>query len=208
MIREFKLFDGVNAGLVKNISHYFSDVQSCEADQYLMESGDGEDSVYFLLSGCVRLSLMSNEGHFISYKNIEPNDYFGWLSAIDGGLRITSAVVMESSTFMTVNADNFHKILLSDPKIHRNFLKRVGHVVRRYTDRIQKLTIFSARERVLAEFERLFEESGNPIQIKNHENLATWAGTTRETVTRAIKEFEKEQLIKRKNDGYHYLSKS
>lgn len=203
-LKNFSLFDGIDESSIDKITQYFSAAQCYEAGQALMEEGGRQDHVYFLLSGKVRLSLMSAEGNSISYRDVEPNDYFGWLSAIDADLRLTSAVATEKTTLLTVSANNFQKVLLSTPQIQKNFLKRIGAVVRRYTERIKELTLYSARQRVLHEFHRLFHERGNPIQIESHEDMATWAGTTRETVTRAIRELEQEGVIERKDNDYYY----
>lgn len=202
MIEASQLFKDINKDVLTKIVPYFSSIQSCEAGQYLMQDADSQSDVYFLLSGRVRLSLISVEGRCVSYRDIDSNDYFGWLSAIDGGLRITSAVALEASTFQAVSAKDFHTILLSDAQIHRNFLKRVGQSVRRYTDRIQELTLYSSRERIIVELERLFKAYGNPLPIKSHEDFATWAGTTRETVSRTLNDLEKEGSLEKKDDGY------
>ena len=76
----------------------------------------------------------------VSYRDIEPYDYFGWLAMMDGAPRLTGAVAVTHCDLCVVSAVQFQEVLLAHPMVRRNFLSRVGGTVRRYTARIQELT--------------------------------------------------------------------
>jgi len=147
------------------------------------------------LEGRMRITFSSLEDEIISYREIIPHDYFGWLSAIDGGPRLTAAIALEPSKAIVLKVEDFRKVILSDVHIHENFMKRVGGVLRRYTDRILELSLLSAHQRIIQELVRQFDENGNHLKILSHEDFATWTGTARETVTRTLNFLEKMALL-------------
>lgn len=203
-IRNISLFDGVSEDVVDKIVQHFSSEKKCQSEALLIESGKSDKEIFFLLSGKVRLSMVSAEGVLISYRDIEPNDYFGWLSALHGGIRSTSAVALQESSFITMNADKFHAYLMQNADIRKNFFQRVGGVVERYTERVQDLTLCSSRQRVFHEIQRRFHIGGNPVNIGTHEDLASWVGVSRETVSRALSEFEKAGVLLRQDKNYFF----
>jgi len=203
IFKNINLFANVADAQIKEMSQYFSGVAQCKKGACFMEQGQEDDKIYFLLSGSVRLSLVSAEGLCVSYNDIEPYNYFGWLSAIDGNLRLTSAIANEDVSYITISANNFQRFLLADAIIRQNFMLRVAGVVRNYTKRLQVLTSDTAFNRIKLEIERRFSVSGNPVDIGTHEDFASWVGTTRETVSRAIKKLEQDGHIKKQGNMYY-----
>jgi len=191
------LFHKVDENHLDTLINYFGDIQSCAKGEYLMKQGSDDSTIFLLVSGKVRLSIVSENGGHLSYNDILPNDYFGFLSYINSGDRLSSALAQDDIKFYTIQVDEFEKILMSHPQIQKNFLLRLGDVIKRYTMRIEELTFSSVSERILLEINRLYIQRGNPIQIKSHEDMASWAGTTRETVSRTMSDLEKRRIITR-----------
>src|ERR1700722_9021334 len=156
--KRIQLFNGIDAKTLAQAALYFGTPKTYGTDRELMAAGAKTNDVFFLIEGKVRLSLFSPDGGLISYREVVPYDYFGWLSALDSCERLTSAIAIEPAKAFVLKAAKFQELLLSDPRIHSNFVKRVGGVVRRYTARIQELTLFSARQRIMRELDRRFGE--------------------------------------------------
>lgn len=175
--------------------------------QTLMMQDDSDTDVFFVQSGSARLALHSDNGDAISYRDVKSGDYFGWLAALDGGKRLTSAIALEDCEVATVSAQDFRQALHSDGALHDAFLRRVAETVRNYTQRIEALTILSARERILRELERRLNGKDG-IDIGSHEDLASYCGTTRETVTRVLGLLESEGLIRRSGSAYYGVGPS
>jgi CRP-like cAMP-binding protein len=205
MLKKISLFKDVAQGALEKLVHDFGVTRSFGAAESLMTPGDTEKDVFFLLEGKVRLSLLSPEGHLISYREIVPFDYFGWLSALDSRERLTAAVALEPVKVQIVKNERFKQFLLSDPHIFNNFMERMGGVLRRYTERIQELTLLSAQQRIIQEVARQFVDGKSSISLVSHADFATWIGTTRETVTRTLNELEKEGFIRKEGESYQLL---
>ena len=173
-------------------------------DTEILTKGNHPDFVYILLKGSVRLSTLSKNGHIISYNTIEAGDYFGWMSMLDNKPRQTHAVTIEDSELIKIKLEDFKKILLTDEAILDNFLKRVGGTLRDYTDRIENLSTLTSKERIINELKERFKVS-DTIKISNHEDFSTWTGTARETVSRTLKQLEKDGYISKKGNHYTLL---
>ncbi len=171
----------------------------------LMEPQSQENDVFFVVSGNVRLSLIDENGELISYRDIKCGDYFGWLSAIDHQVRLTSAVATEKTTVIKATSQNFKKIIKVSNSIEDKFLSRLCGVIRDYTNRIKSLTTLSSKDRVLRELKKRFEEDNGKLIISSHEDFATWAGTSRETVSRVFSNLDKKGTIKRNSNEYELL---
>lgn len=205
MLNTIFLFEGVDDATLDRIAPYFKTVRRVSAGTTLMTAADSTDDVFFLRSGKIRLSQLSESGEEIAYRDILAGDYFGWVSAIDGEARLKSATALEDSQITILTSAQFNEILFAHPRIHQNFMKRVAGVVRRYSERIEELTLLPARLRIMRELARRFEESSGAISIPSHEDLAGWTGTTRETVTRVLNALEEEQFIRRDHAQYYLL---
>lgn len=170
-------------------------------DTEILTKGDLPDFVYIVTKGSVRLNALSENDNVISYNIIEAGDYFGWMSMLDNKPRQTHAVAIEDSELIKIKLEDFKKILLTDEAIFNHFLKRIGATLRDYTERIENLTTFTSKQRIINELNARFNAS-NTIQIPNHEDFSTWTGTARETVSRILKQLEKDGYISK--EGNHY----
>lgn len=204
-LKNIPLFSCVGEAVLAEIEPYFRTRKSIGVGERLMSLGERESDVFFLMKGRVRLSLLSAKGDMISYREITPFDYFGWLSALDGLERLTEAISLEKTEVIKVSAKDFQKILLVHPSISESFMRRIGGVVRRYTERIQDLTLLSARSRIVRELSRRWDDGMTVIDIGSHEDFATWTGTTRETVSRTLAALEAEGFIEKRGTRYGLL---
>lgn len=206
ILKQFPFFQQVSDASLNNISLITGPVKSFDSNNVLMEFGEKETDIFFVVSGTIRLYLVSHEGDTISFRDIKPGDYFGWLSIMDNEERLTSAVVLEKAKVFKIKGHDFKELLSSNSKLLNSFLMRVASVIRHYTERIEELSISSAKQRVLNELFRRGDKTGKSIQIESHEDFSSWIGLTRETVTRSLKALEKEKIIVKSTDGYRILT--
>ena len=63
-------------------------------NELIIAHGDGGRDVFFLLEGRARVTLFSEDGREIAYRDIEPGEIFGELAGIDGKQRSASVVAL------------------------------------------------------------------------------------------------------------------
>jgi CRP/FNR family cyclic AMP-dependent transcriptional regulator len=203
VLKTISLFENVELESLKKMATGFGPLKKYEAGQALMSPQENAGDVFFLIKGRVRLSLFAESGDVISYREIEPGDYFGWLSAIDGKTPSTAAMAITPVEVCCLAYAQFRTLVSAHPRVQENFMRRMAGVVRGYTRRIEELTFLPAQARIENELMRRFAGGQGPIALPGHEELASWIGTTRETVSRTLKKLEEEGVIEKRDNLYH-----
>ena len=159
--------------------------------QIVDQDGDNGD-IYFVVQGTVRLVNFTLAGREITFTNVTAGEYFGEMSAIDGGTRVVGAVAVENCRLASVRPDVFRKLLVDHFDITLQVLGDLAATVRASDDRIIDLCTLPAPQRVYAELLRMAEPdtvaTGSWVvrPMRTHAEIASRANTTRETVTRAL----------------------
>jgi len=205
-IAENIVFNGVKPEIIQKIIESSTPIETYKKNQTLIEPQNKEQDIFFILSGTVRLSLLSENGDVVSYNDVQENDFFGWLSILDGKERLTSATTHTPCNIIRISGHKFKQLLFTDNTLMSNFMLRIGSVIRNYTQRIEDLSILSVKHRILSEINKRNKNSTNIVDLGTHEELSSWLGTSRETVTRVLRELESETIIKRSGSHYRILN--
>lgn len=169
----------------------------------LFQEDDPSHSVAVLCEGQVKLSCTSREGKTLILKIAVPGDVLGLGAAISGSRYETTAEALEPALIKSVRKDEFVA-----------FLKRHGeasmHAAKALSEEY-KSVFFDARRLALAptaagrlasvllEWGRTASCGKTEMRFTmalTHEDLANLAGTSRETVTRALGKFRRDKLIR------------
>jgi len=199
------VFNGVKPETIQNIINIASPITRYEHNIALIEPQFQEQDAFFILSGTVRLSLLSEDGDVVSYNDVQENDFFGWLSMLDGKERLTSAITETPCAIAKIPGAQFKKILFTDDILMSNFMVRVASVIRDYTQRIEDLSILSVKNRILNEINKRNKGGSNIVTLGTHEEFSSWLGASRETVTRILRELEADAILKRTGRDYEIL---
>ena len=162
--------------------------------QALFHQRGSPDRVVIVLSGRVKVTRLTDEGKEIVLAFRGPGDLLGELSAIDGEPRSATVEAVEAVEALALTSRDFRSILIANPDVALMLLQMVSHRLRD-ADRIR--VEYGAHDtvgRVSARLVELAEEYGEPddrgIRIGlslSQEELAGWAGASREAVARALR---------------------
>lgn len=174
------------------------------ADGSLIYSPDEHGEVLFLLKkGRIRLYRLSPEGKVLTTAIIEPGSVFGEMALLGQGMQDSFAEALEDSTLYTLSRRDVQEVLLSDPRISRRLLEIVS---RRLSSTERKLEEFAFRNvpqrlaSLLLQLAHLpASHQGGPVTLPRrytHQQLAEMIGTYRETVTKVLNDFRKQELVR------------
>jgi len=113
------------------------------------------------------------------------------MAAIDGAPRSATIVTKEPTEMLVIERDDFGKILSSNPDMMFDILKVLLERFRKADEKIESLVFTSVYHRVATLLMQSAEPKGEKWVIKerpNHQEIADMVGSSRETVSRAIKE--------------------
>jgi len=160
--------------------------------QLIVGHEEASRTVFFLVSGRVRVSVYSSAGKRVTYRDIESGEMFGEFAAIDGEPRSASVEATQTSLIASMSPDLFWEILRTHPEVSGAVLRRLTRQVRSLSRRLYEFSTLNARDRLHLELLRLASGSINAngtAVIKDaptHEDLATRIGSQRETVSREM----------------------
>lgn len=168
----------------------------------LFREGDGGEAVHLLRSGTVKLSKVDLGGHEKTLALLRPPEFFGEMAPLSDSPRSATAVAVDEVETMLLFGDDFHRLMRDHPRIGLNVNATLARRLRGMDDEAQVLSYQDAQGRVAYVLLQLhkggvFERDGDgpPLVRLTHQELANMAGTSRETVTRALKALEAEGVI-------------
>jgi CRP/FNR family transcriptional regulator, cyclic AMP receptor protein len=171
-----------------------------EKNQHVFEQGDVADTIFYIQKGCVKLSVLSEQGKEAVVGILEPGQFFGEGCLNGHPLRIATTTAMEECVITSITKDAMIAALRSESKFSELFmaylLTRNSRVEEDLIDQL-----FNSSEKRLARLLLLlahFGKEGRPQPILvniSQETLAEMIGTTRSRVSYFMNKFRKLGLI-------------
>ena len=168
-----------------------------------LEDSDGEQC-FFVLEGSVKVTRLSKDGREVILAMLNEGDFFGEMSLLDGESRSANVIALEKTEVLTLDRKDFLDVVNDYPQIAVQLLKELAGRLRKSDRQIASLSLSDAEKRIALCIIRFADEQGviqngkvsipkTPIQ----QDIANMAGTSRETVSRALSILEKEDFIAR-----------
>jgi CRP/FNR family transcriptional regulator, cyclic AMP receptor protein len=176
-------------------------VRSFPAETLLFQEGDPGDALYVLAAGLVKISKVDLGGHEKTLAMMRPPAFFGEMALLSGARRSASAITLEPSTCLLLFDDDFRRLLSDYPALNHNLTHTLIERLRGMDDESQVLSYQDAQGRVAYVLLRLHRDGVVDIlpdrfRVRlTHQDVANLAGTSRETVTRALKALEADGMI-------------
>ena len=167
----------------------------------LFQEGDAGDALYVLSAGLVKLSKVDLGGHEKTLALLQPPEFFGEMALLGEATRSATAITLAPVTAYLLFRDDFQRLLAEYPTISLNLTTTLAERLRGMDDEAQVLSYKDAQGRVAYVLLRLYRagviefDEGRALVRLTHQDLANLAGTSRETVTRALKALEAEGVI-------------
>lgn len=172
--------------------------------QTIVSYGDISGDVYFIKSGRVGVTIFSETGKEISFRQLKAGDLFGDIAAIDQQPRSASVVSLSNLELVRLSDTDFLKILNDMPDVSLRVMQRLSFLVRALSIRVFEFGTFGVRNRIQAELLRLAKASGQQTEIINiypaptHADIASQVATHREAVTREFGHLTSEGILEKR----------
>ena len=179
-----------NAGIGKTVCHY-------EPKKPIFSQGERADTVFYIQTGAVQLSVISKQGKEATLALLGPRDFLGeGCLASDQPIRLTTATAIAHSTILRIEKQQMLKALHEEHEFSDLFVAYiVGRNNRTQADLVDQL--FNSSEKRLARalliLARFGKEDSPETIVPNvsQETLAEMVGTTRSRVNFFMNKFRK-----------------
>ncbi|MBI3924275.1 MAG: Crp/Fnr family transcriptional regulator [Armatimonadetes bacterium] len=180
-------------------------VRTLEAGAFLWYQDDAAGDVVLLLEGELDVLQESAEGEVVVFKTLGPGDVLGDMSCLDGCPHSASVKARTPSRVRTVSAAEFKQAIKGRPEVLEALLYRQAERIRRLTRDMARLGFENVRTRVARYLlERWRQGGGQPVRATHHE-VAARVAATRESVTKALGDLAKRNLVRLTRGQVHVL---
>jgi|SRR5579859_1224100 len=176
------------------------------AGESIFSQGDQANSVFYIQSGKVKLTVVSMNGKEAVIAHLPATTFFGEASLAGETQRVSSASALESSTIVRIDKTVMQDLLHREPQFAEQFL---AHMLSRNSRMQADLVdhLFNSSEKRLARLLMLmanFGQASKPIPVIakiSQETLAEMIGTTRSRVSFFLNRFRELGYIDYNTDG-------
>ena len=182
-------------------------VQSFSKDSIILSEKEAGSALFIIISGKVKISRISEEDNDkeVILAILNPSDFFGEMSLLDGLERSATATAMDESKVFIIQRNDFLQFLNDNPEVSIALLQELTQRLRAAGMKIKALSLKDAEGKVATVLLQLADDVGKikqgVVEIEKlpfqHE-LANMAGTSRETISRTLHAFAKKGLIELK----------
>jgi CRP/FNR family transcriptional regulator, cyclic AMP receptor protein len=165
-------------------------------DQIVFAQGDPADAVFYIQSGRVKVTVVSEQGKEAVVAILGPNNFFGEGCLAAQPRRMATVSAMTEGLFMRLEKASIVRVIHDEPAFSEMFISHLlARTIRIEEDLIDQL--FNSSEKRLARMLLLlanFGKEGRPepvIANVSQETLADMIGTTRSRVSFFMNKFRK-----------------
>lgn len=203
LLKTVSLFWDLNKIELGHISDKMVSKKFQNGNLIFLEESEGKN-LFFVVEGSVKVTRLSKDGREVILAMLNAGDFFGEMSLLDGEARSANVIALEETEVLSLNRDDFLVVLHDYPKIAIQLLKEMTSRLRKSDRQIVSLSLSDAEKRIALCIVRFADEQG---VIKNgqvtipkipiQQDIANMAGTSRETVSRAMSLLTEEKYIER-----------
>ncbi len=163
----------------------------------IVSEGDPGDALYLVRSGEVKVTLVAEDGREVILGVLGVGSHFGELSLIDGRPRSAHVIATATSSLLVLRRADFRRRVEAQPQVAWALLMELSRRLRQADGTIGSLVLLDVPGRVA----RVLVEHATPgepatlVKPLTHQLIAQMVGASRETVSRAMSEFQEKGWI-------------
>lgn len=184
--------------IVKTIDH-----KEYVKGDVIFTEGNIANTLYFINEGKIKLYKYTKDGKEQILHVLSEGDFFGELELIKPSKYGFNAKAIVNSKICTLTKEEMKNIMMGNPAIGIKVLETVGERLSKVESLAQNLATNDVDSRMAYLLIDLMEKYGEVMEDNisinlplSREDLASSIGITRETISRKLKKFEDEKLIK------------
>jgi CRP/FNR family transcriptional regulator, cyclic AMP receptor protein len=179
----------------------------------LFAEGDPGDRLYLIVDGKIKLGATSGDGRETLLAILGPGEMFGELSLFDPGPRTATATALTDAHLAGLGHSELEPWLTSRPEVAWALLRALARRLRRTNEAMADLVFSDVPGRVakaLLDLSSKFGEtqadgSVHVVHDMTQEELAQLVGASRETVNKALADFQNRGWLRLEQRGVDLL---
>ena len=173
----------------------------------VVEEGLPGDYMYVIRKGRAKVTKASEDGREKIMNFLEAGAFFGDMALLGDETRSASVKTLEASVLLALSRRDFIDLLRQSPDLSLAVIEELANRLRETNEQARSLSFQGVEERTRNLFERIArqEEGGGGRLLTpslTHQQIADMVGTSRETVTRSIKQLKESGWLAQEGKRY------
>jgi CRP/FNR family transcriptional regulator len=168
--------------------------------ELVYKAGDESDSLYIVNKGKIKIYRLSESGKEQLIRFLNPGDFTGELALFNEGVHESYAEAMLETQVCVIKRSGLQQLLLKYPTISLKILSEFSNRLEQSEKQATRVATEKVETRIglfLADCVEQYQ-SNEFILPMSKKDLASYLGTTPETISRKLADFEEQGLIKQK----------
>lgn len=176
-----------------------------EPGQSIFGRGDMGREIYLVISGRVRLSVLTSEGRELSFAHAERGDIFGEIAMLDGRARSADATALTRIKALSLSKAAFTRLMQTRPVVAEAAIRFLCNRIREADQQLEAIALYPIEVRLARFFLAAARAKGSDTSARSlvinldmsQSELALLIGASRPKVNAALSLLEEGGAIKR-----------
>jgi len=202
-LKNVPIFSELNDDTLIKLSQ-LGTLKSFEKDSIILSEQEAGSALFVMVTGKVKVARVSNDdkNKEVILTLLNPSDFFGEMALLDGLARSATVTSIEDSQVFIIQRNDFLDLIQQHPEVSIALLQELTQRLRAAGMKIKALSLKDAEGKVATVLLQLADDMGKIKQgvveiekLPYQHELANMAGTSRETISRALHTFAKKGLV-------------
>jgi CRP-like cAMP-binding protein len=201
ILSQLPFFDGLPKIAIININQRFVE-RGFIAGETIYFAGDPAGHLYVVADGKIKLLRHSSSGKDVLLDLLTLGEFFGSLSSLEDDRYPDTAQAQTAACVLSIRSEGFRGILDEYPQAALKVLDITAERLKSAHETIRQLSAFPVEKRIAHTLLKLAGKIGRKdavgllIEVPlSRDDLAEMAGTTTETASRIMSQFQKDGLV-------------
>jgi CRP/FNR family transcriptional regulator, nitrogen oxide reductase regulator len=202
ILGQVPFFVGLSQADLEQINRLFRE-HGYAPNETIYFAGDPATQFLVVADGRVKMMRHSLSGKDILLDILTPGEFFGSLSIAGNVVYSDTSEALTQTCVLSISVDNFHPILEKHPSVVLKVLDITAARLSAANERFQQLSALSVEGRIANLLLVLSTKFGKPSEVGlliqsplGRDDVAAMTGTTSETASRVMSQFQKDGLIR------------
>jgi len=205
-LRKIPLFAQVGDDDLENIASHLIP-RRFPRNATVVEEGLPGDYMYLIEEGRVKVTKLSEDGREKILEMMGEGSFFGEMALLDQAPRCATVKTLTPARLLALSRHDFLSLLRRSPDLSMTVIQELTRRLRDTDEQASSLSFLRVKDRTRGLMRRLAEESESegPRRVTptlTHQQIADMIGTSRETVTRVVKELKQEGWLQQQGKRY------
>jgi len=198
-LRSLPMFAGMSPADLTSLANMVT-YRQVPKGTFVISQHERGSNMFLLVSGRVKVSLASPDGRELALNYLDAPGHFGEMSLVDAEPRSADVIAASDIEVLALDAKDLSEAIKIQPRFALMLIATLSRRLRHTISRLEDLAFHDATHRVMRVLLNVatasFEARGVPVVAGlTHYEIATLAGTSRETASRVISNLCREGIV-------------